>query len=472
MDNKNSSEQTKELEFAPVGKLLVKLSIPAMVGTFVTSLYNIVDRMFLGHYIGEVGIAATTVAFPIMMMIMAVGMLIAFGSNSQLSIKLGEKNYEEADRLLGQGWFLLIASSLTITVFSITFMEPLLRFFGASDSIMDAAKTYTTIVMLGSVSHEISFAANNFVRGEGNAKFAMITMIIGGVINIVLDYTFIAIFQWGMAGAAWATVIGYTVSAMWVYSYYLRGKSVVKLKWKNFKIHKDLILRVLEMGCPNFVMNIIGSLQAALFNNLLVQHGGSGGDTAVATMGVIVSFNFIWTMPVIGMSQGMQPIVGYNYGAKRFDRVKRALYLSYATVTVMCTLFFIWAQVFPESIFKMFVGNSSDGADRIMTMGPNALRTIMLFLPIIGFIILTSNYFQFTGKPMRSLTLNLLRQVGFVIPTLLIAPRYLGLAGVWYALPVSDFGALMVTIYLYIGELARLRKLISEQRNDEESQQQ
>lgn len=456
-----SREQTKELETLPVSRLLFKFAVPAMTGTFVNSMYNVVDRMFLGHYVGEMGIAATTVVMPMMMIVMAVGMLIAFGSNSQMSIKLGEKNYDEAEKLLGQGWFMFVVTSLLITVFSIWNMDALLTLFGASDQVLPYARTYAIIIMLGNVVHEISFGANNFVRGEGNPRFAMITMIIGGIVNIIMDYIFIVRMGWGMEGAAWATVIGYSCSAFWVLSYYLRGKSVVKLKFSNFKLHSGLVSRVMVMGSPNFIMNMIASVQASIFNNQLLKFGG---DVAVSTMGVIMSFNFFWLMFVIGMSQGMQPVVGYNYGAQKFDRVKRALYGSFAAVTVMCTVLFIVVQVFPEYIFKLFISN---GESSIMKIGPKAIQDVFILLPIIGYLVICANYFQFTGRPMVSLALTLLRQVVFLIPSLLILPKYIGILGVWYSLPLADVGALIFTLYFYIKELKVLRVLIAEQREKE-----
>ncbi len=460
MENK----QTKELEFMPIGKLLLRFSIPAIAGTLINAMYNVVDRIFLGRYVGEMGIAATTVSMPMMMIIMAVGMLIGFGTNSQISIRLGEKKQEEAERLLGQGWFLFTVTSLILTVLSIWKMDDLLVLFGASEQVLPYARSYAVIVMIGNLPHEISFGANSFIRGEGNPRFAMVTMMIGGLMNVILDYIFIARWGWGMEGAAWATVIGFSISALWVFSYYYRGKSIVKLRLKYFKLQKDLINGVLMMGSPNFIMNLVASVQTSIFNNQLLKFGG---DTAVSAMGVIMSFNFFWMMPVIGMSQGMQPVIGYNYGARKFDRVKRTLYISFAVVTIMCTALFVFVQLYPELVFKLFVG---DSASRIMRIGPKALRDVFIVLPIVGYLIIFSNYFQYTGRPMVSLSLTLLRQVGFLIPTLLILPSYIGILGVWYALPLSDVGTLFITIYLYIKELELMRGQIADQRKREQEE--
>ena len=448
--------QTRDLETMPVSNLLVRFTIPAITGTMVTSLYNVVDRIFLGRYVGELGIAATTIAMPLMMIVMAIGMLIGFGTNSQISIKLGEKRHEEAEELLGQGLFLFVVASLIFSAVSLIFMKPLLLLFGATENVLPYAQTYLSIVVLGTVTHLISFGANNFIRGEGNPKVAMITMIIGGVINVILDYLFIGIFGWGMAGAAWATVIGYSVSAIWVLHYYISGRSVVKLYWRNFRMRTASTWGVLVMGSPHFIMNAIASVQMSLFNNQLARFGG---DNAISVMGVIMSFNLIWLMPIIGISQGLQPIVGYNYGARKFVRVKKALYQALLASVIMCTFFFVFIEMFPSHVFRLFVSNH---ASEVVIEGATAIRRFLIMLPFVGFLIISGNYFQFTGRPYISLALTVVRQIFILIPALLILPEYLGLNGVWYAMPVSDGGALLLTGYYFLRERKRLKMLIFE----------
>lgn len=457
MENKElelNDKQTKELETLPVSKLMLRFTIPALTGLFINTMYNMVDRVFLGHYVGEEALAATTIVMPLMMICMAVSMLIAFGTNSQISIKLGEKKVEEAEKLLGQGWFLFVVTSIIFTILSLIFMDPLLRLFGASENILPLARTYATIIIIGSLTHEISFGANSFIRGEGNPKVAMNTMIIGGLTNLVLDYFFVAVFGWGIAGAALATVIGFTLSAIWVFNYYRSGKSLLKLKRKHFKIHPGLLPHVLIMGSPNFLMQITGSIQSTLLNNQLLKYGG---DTAISVMGIISSFFFLLFMPIIGMSQGMQPVVGYNFGAKQFTRVRSSLFISYTVSTIICTILFFIVQQWPELMFKVFIGNAES---EIFLIGPKAIKDTNIFLPAFGFIILTIHYFQFTGRPILSLSLTLIRQLGFLIPFAIIFPKYLGLTGVWYALSTSDFCGLILTIIFYIKESKQLITLI------------
>jgi putative MATE family efflux protein len=422
-----------------------------MTGTIVTSLYNIVDRIFLGRYVGEQAIAATTVAMPMMMITMAIGMLIGFGTNSQMSIKLGEKKYEEAERLLGQGIFLFLISSIALTIFTLIYIEPLLKMFGADSEIMQFARPYLSIVMIGILPHQISFGVNNFIRGEGNPRVAMVTMLIGGILNVVFDYLFIAVFGWGMEGAAWATFLGYSVSAVWVLHYYISGRSEVRLKLANFCMKWTSVKTVLLMGSPHFIMNMITSFQMSLFNNQLSTYGD---NTSISIMGVIMSFNLIWIMPIIGVSQGLQPIVGYNHGAGKPERVKKAFILAVSVATVMCTIFFIVIRVFPEQIFSLFI---SENNPEFIIAGAQAIQRFLLMLPVVGFIILTGNYFQFTGRPKISLALTTSRQILFLIPALIILPRCYGLDGVWYTMPASDIGALAFSLFFFIREMRLLK---------------
>jgi putative MATE family efflux protein len=447
-----------ELEYAPIGQLLWKFSIPAIVGTLVTTLYNVVDRIFLGRYVGETGIAATAVSFPLMLIMMATGMLIAFGTNSLMSIKLGEKNMEEAEELLGQGIFLFVLQGFIISVLGLLFLEPMLRFFGATDTILPAAKLYLGIVLIGVIPHEISFGVNNFIRGEGSPRIAMVTMVTGGLINIVLDYIFIARFGWGVKGAAAATVIGYSVSAIWVMWHYLSGRSKVKLYGRNFRMRLSTMPSVLAMGAPHCTMGLIASMTVSLFNNQLAKFGG---DTAISVYGVMMSFNSISLMPIIGLSQGSQPIIGYNHGAKRHDRVKKTLLISLIAVTIMCSVIAAFMQTYPEKIFEAFIGSSHP---EMIDMGAKGITIIYMMLPFLGYMILFSNYFQFTKRPATTMFLTVFRMAIIQIPLLLILPGYFGIKGVWYTGMLTETITLIVTIGLTIREFKRLNKLINKEK--------
>jgi putative MATE family efflux protein len=438
-------KQTEQLEHSPIGPLLFKFALPATIGTFMNSIYNVVDRIFIGQGIGADGLAAAMIAFPIMMMVMAVGMLIGFGTNSLISIKLGEKNKDAAEQLLGQALFLFIIFSIVFISAGLILLTPMLRLFGASDQVLPLAIQYTRIIIIGVLFHEISFGVNNFIRGEGSPRVAMITMIIGAGLNIILDPIFIFVLDMGMQGAALATIIAQFVSALWVMRYYMSGKSVLKIRMRYFKIKPILAQRVFIIGSPPFFMNIANVFILAFVNNALKLHGG---DLAIAAMGVIFTIYTINFMPIIGASQGAQPIIGYNHGAQNFRRVRDTLFLSIKIVSVFCIGATILIWIFPKYTFMPF----SSGNTELITLGQHAIRITMSMFPFVGFMVIVSNYFQATARPHISLFLSMLRQVLVLIPLVLVLPRFFGLDGIWYAYPISAFCAFLMCLFFFFRE--------------------
>ncbi|RQW04779.1 MATE family efflux transporter [candidate division KSB1 bacterium] len=447
-------QQTRQLAHESIGKLLLKFATPATVGTFMNSIYNVVDRIYIGQAIGAEGLAAVMIAFPIMMMIMAVGMLIAFGSNALISIRLGEKNKEAAEKLLGQALFLFFIVTAVFMVFGLLFLKPMLVLFGASQNVLPYAMQYTRIIMWGVLFHHISFGVNNFIRGEGNPRVAMITMIIGAGMNIVLDPIFIFGFGMGMRGAALATILAQLFSAYWVLHYYISGRSVLKLHWRHFTMTLASARRVIVIGSPPFTMHIANVFILAIVNNALKLYGG---DTAIAVMGVIFTIHTISLMPVIGISQGAQPIIGYNHGARDFRRVKETLLLAIKVVTLVCLASTSLIWLFPRYIFMPFGRQNAE----FMALGAYAIRIAMSSFPFVGFTIIVSNYFQATERPHLSLFLSMLRQVIIFIPLVLILPRLAGLDGILYSFPISDFAAFLTMLFFFSRELGKLNKSAS-----------
>ena len=445
--------QTRQLGEDSIGKLLFKFSLPATVGTFVNSLYNVVDRIFIGQGVGPDGLAAAMIAFPIMMMVMAVGMLIGFGSNTLISIKLGERDSKSAEQLLGQALFLFAAFSVIFTALGLIYLVPLLKLFGASEAVLPLAKEYTSIILIGVLFHMISFGANNFIRGEGNPRVAMITMIIGAGANIILDPIFIFGLHMGMRGAALATIIAQALSALWVVYYYFSGKSVLKVRRHFVKLDKKLTKRVIVVGSPLFVMNFANVFVFAFVNNALKTYGG---DIAIAAMGVIFTIYTINFMPIIGISQGVQPIIGYNHGAKNYARVKSALLTAIKIVTVFGIVATLLVMLFPKFTFMPFSRGDSD----LIPLGTHAIRIIMTIFPFVGFMVLCSNYFQATARPQISLFLSMLRQLIILIPCVLILPRFIGLDGIWFSFPISAIVAFATTLIFFSREMFKLNKLI------------
>jgi len=431
-----------------IGKLLLKFSIPAIVGMLVNAFYNIVDRIFIGNGVGKLGIAGITIGFPIMIILMAFGMLIGLGANALISIRLGENKKDDAELILGNSMILLILVSLIVSALGLIFLDPLLVLFGASKDVLPYAKEYLSVILFGAVFQSVGFGMNNFIRGEGNPRVAMITMLIGAVLNIILDYLFIFKFNMGIRGAALATIISQATSAVWVLFYFLGGRSLLKIHLKNLKLQFSVIGKIFAIGSAPFSMQVAASGITALLNNSLATYGG---DTAISAMGIINSVTMMILMPMFGINQGAQPIIGFNYGAKKFDRVNKTLKLAIMAASTIVLIGFIATRLFPQQIIQLFNKDKD-----LIKIGTNGMKIFLIMLPIIGFQIVSSNYFQAVGKPKHAMFLSLSRQVLLLIPALLILPRFLGLNGVWAAGPVADLGSSILTGTFLFYELRHL----------------
>ncbi|MCR3923181.1 MAG: MATE family efflux transporter, partial [Firmicutes bacterium] len=316
---------TKEMEESSVFSLILKFSGPAVAAMMVMSIYNIVDRIYIGRSVGTLGIGGIAIGYPLMMIKGALAMLIAIGAASMISIRLGEKKNDEAEKILGHGFTLLVGFALFTAALSLIFLTPLMRLFGASENILPYATAYMRIILIGNVFHMLGFGANNFIRAEGNPRIAMYSTLIGAVLNIILDPIFIFVFKMGVSGAALATIISQSASAAWVLYYFLNGKSLLKIRVRHLIPEIPLSLSIMSLGTASFVRQVSNSLVIVLLNNSLLNYGG---DVAVSAMGVIFSIRTLQIMPVLGISQGVQPIIGFNYGAQKLERVKQAYSLA------------------------------------------------------------------------------------------------------------------------------------------------
>jgi len=333
-------DRAKRLGEGNIPSLLLKFSAPAVVGMVAQALYNIVDRIFVGQGVGPEGIAGTTVAFPFMLVMMAFGMLIGFGATALVSIRLGEQNQEEAERALGNATVLLVGVSLAITVIGLALLDPLLRLLGASDRVLPYARDYLGVIVWGALFQGVGFGLNAVIRGEGNPRMAMYTMLIGALLNTVLDPLLIFGLGWGMRGAALATIAAQAVSATWVLSYFLRGKSLLRLRARNLRLRWPVCATIVAMGSPPFAMQIVASVLNTILNNQLAVYGG---DLAISVMGVVYAVMLFIAMPIFGINQGAQPIIGYNYGGERFDRVKKTLQTAILAASVISSAGFVVA---------------------------------------------------------------------------------------------------------------------------------
>lgn len=443
-------DESKEMEVGKISSLLLKFSLPAIIGMLVNAMYNIVDSAFVGRGVGDLALAGITVSLPLMTTFMACVMLIGMGATSLISIRLGEKKGEEAEEIIGNALILFIIIGLILTVLGLIFLEPILTLFGASPDVMPYSINYMRIILLGSIFMAIGLGMNNFIRAEGNPKIAMNTMLIGAITNIILDYIFIFIFNWGIKGAAFATIISYTVTSTWVLYHFLAGNSKLKIRRENLRLKKVIVKEILLVGFPTFAMQITSSIQHLILNRSLAHHGG---DMALAAVGIIMSVSTLLVMPAMGISQGAQPIIGYNYGAKKFGRVKDTLKLAIISATSIVTLGFLVSRIWPNQLISLF-----NESPELIQLGTHAMGIFFKFLPLIGVQIMSASYFQAVGKPHQATILSLSRQVFIFIPLLIILPRQWGLEGIWWSSPLSDIAAFILTgIWLWI-EIRHLSK--------------
>lgn len=456
MDNMNNEDTSKILGTESVGKLLFKFSIPAIIGMLVNALYGIVDGIFIGQYVGSLGLAGVSVANPIMVVSLAFTMLISIGATSLISIRLGEGNKEDAEVILGNATTLLFIVPVILFVFIQIFLDDILRIFGASANVLPYARTYMSVVSYGFLFQSVGFGMTNFIRSEGNPTIAMLTMSAGAAVNIVLDAVFIIKLDMGIRGGALATVIAELVPAIWVLGYFLSNKSLLKIKKQNLKLRFDKVKNIIALGLAQFSIQIASSLVAVVANNTLLKYGG---DFGISAFRIINNIAMIFFMPIFGINQGMQPIIGYNYGAQKFDRVKETLYLAIGAATGLAILGFIVTRTFPHQLAMLF--NKDDQA--LIDMTANGMKLFFTALPIIGFQIVASNYFQAIGKPRQSIVLGLLRQVIILIPAIIILPRFFGLNGIWLASPASDVISSLLTSFFIFTNIKELNRGIEVQ---------
>ncbi len=427
-------------------KLLIKFSVPAIVGMVVNALYNVVDRIFIGNSsdLGTYGLAGITISFPIMIILLAIGILFGVGGVTLFSIRLGQKRHQEAENALGNTFVLLIIAGHAFMILGQIFLEPILKLFGASQGVLPYSMEYMRIIFFGAVFQVLGMGLNNFIRADGSPIIAMWTMFLGAGINTVLDPIFIYGFRMGMAGAALATILAQAISATWVVTYFLTRRSRNKLRLKYMKPKLGLITKITTLGMPGFLVQIANSaLNITLNRNLLIY----GGDIAVSGMGIINSLQTILLLPIIGINQGVQPIISFNFGAKKYTRVKTAVKLAIIAATVIVIIGYITTRLFPQQMIALF-----NRDQELLEFGRYALISWFLFLPVVGFQIISSNFFQAIGRPKSAMLLTLTRQVILLIPAVIIFPKLWGMNGLLHAAPFADFFSTVLTgIWFYHG---------------------
>ena len=447
------SSNTYELGNARIGFLIKKYYWPAFISVMVSAMYNIVDRIFIGQGVGAAALSGLSIVFPIMLIMMAFGMLFGVGTGVQVSISLGEKDTVKAEKTLGNGFSLMLLVSVFITILTFIIKDPLLNLFGASEETLGYAHEYLMIILPGIIFQVVGFSLNNVIRSEGNAKIAMYSMLISAGINIVLDPIFIFVFKMGVKGAAIATVISMIFMSLWVLLHFLKRRSVVFLHLKYMRLEFPIVRGIVAIGMAPFAMQLASSVVQAIFNTQLVKFGN---DIAVAANGILASVINLIFMCIVAVNMATQPIIGFNYGAKSFDRVKITLFKGILIASVISTISFLVVELFPGTIVKLFNTNNQE----LYHIGVRGIRIALAMSFLVGFQVVVGNYFQSTGKAKLAVLISLLRQVIVLTPVLLIFPNFFGLDGVWLSMPVSGFVSATVVLYFFRKELIVLNEMI------------
>ena len=451
-----TSETNSPFATEPIGRLILKFAIPSVIALLVNSLYNIVDQIFIGWGVGYLGNGATNVVFPITIIALALSMMIGNGGAAYLSLKLGEGESESARKGVGNAVTLVVVVSILLAVVFLVFIDPILTLFGATDMLRDYALEYGWVIGLGLPFMMISAAINSMIRADGSPKYAMGSMVIGAILNVILDPVFIFIFHMGVRGAAIATVIGQVASFLVSVVYVPRFKTV-RPNAAAFRLNVKTCGNIVTFGLSSFITQFAITIVMALTNNLLAIYGASsiyGAEIPLTATGIVIKVNQIMISILLGIATGTQPILGYNYGAKRYDRVKKALEISLIASEVISILAFLLFQFAPMSVVTLF--GSEEGLYNEFAV--KAFRIFLMLCPLTGFQTIAAVYLQAIGKPVKSAILSLARQIIFFVPAALILPTFLGVEGVLWTGPVADGLAFLLSLALLLYERHHLKK--------------
>lgn len=439
MDNKQA---TLELGTKPVGKLLMQYAIPAIIAMTASSLYNMVDSIFIGQGVGAMAISGLAITFPFMNLSAAFGAAIGVGASTLMSVKLGQKDYRTAENILGNTITLNIIIGVAFGVVCLMFLDPILRFFGASDQTIVYARDYMEIILLGNAITHLYFGMNSVLRSASKPRHAMYATMFTVVLNTILDPLFIWTFGLGIRGAAYATVLSQLVALIWQFWIFSNPKELIRLKRGIYSLRGDLVKNIIGIGISPFSMNVCACMVVIFINNQLVRFGG---DMSVGAFGIANRIVFIFVMFVMGINQGMQPIAGYNYGAQKLDRMMQVVKFSIIAATAIMILGWFLAMLAPRQCVSLFTTDQ-----HLIDTTVHGMRRMMVMLPIVGYQMVITNFFQCIGKVKISIFLSLSRQLLFLLPALALLPIWFGLDGVWLAQPVSDLIASVVTAWIMI----------------------
>lgn len=445
----NNKQATLELGTKPVGKLLVQYAMPAIVAMTASSLYHVIDSIFIGQGVGPLAISGLALTFPFMNLTAAFGAAVGVGASTCISVKLGQKDYSTAQKILGNTVVLNLIIGISLSIICIAFLDPILFFFGASENTLPYARDYMLIILLGNVFSHMFFGMNAILRTAGKPRHAMYATIFTVVMNIILAPLFIYTFDMGIAGAAYATILSQVMALVWQMKLLTDKRELLHIRGGTFGLEKSIVQNILGIGMSPFAMNVCACVVVIFVNKGLQEYGG---DLSLGAYGIANRMAFIFVMITMGINQGMQPIAGYNFGAQRMDRLMQVLKYSIIAATVVTTTGFLVAELVPTLCARLFTSDAT-----LIGMSATAIRIIMVTFPIVGFQMVITNFFQSIGKAKISMFLSLSRQMLFLLPLLITLPLWFGVDGIWWAMPISDTIAALVTLVLMATYMKKFR---------------
>lgn len=438
-----------------LSSLLWRYAVPAIIAQVSSSLYNIIDSIFVGQGVGPLAISGLALTMPIMNLSAAFGAMVGVGSSALTSIRLGQGNKRAAEMILGNVVLLNVVMSVVFMALGLYYLDDLLYLFGASDQSIVYAREFMRVILIGNVITHLYLGLNNQLRVTGYPQKAMHSMLLSVALNLVLCPLFIFVFKWGIAGSAWATVIAQTIALIWQLHHFSDRKNFLSFRKDSFRFNWDIVKGTLSIGMAPFMMQCCACVVVIFVNNTMQNYGG---DLAIGAFGIVNRIAFLFTMVVMGLNHGMQPIVGYNYGAKNYDRVRKILFMTIGWATIVTTVGFIICQFFPEHVVRLFAKEDGSGeATQLIALSAHGLRAILIAFPIVGFSMVVGNFFQYIGKAKRAILLSMTRQMLFIIPLLVMLPPIWGEDGVWYSIPIADTTAALLALALLIYQLRKLR---------------
>ena len=443
----NKSNSPLILGTERISKLLTQYAIPAIIAMTASSLYNMADSIFIGHGVGALAISGLALTFPLMNLAAAFGSLVGVGASTLVSVKLGQKDYEGANHVLGNVLMLNVLLGLAFTVVFLLFLDPILYFFGASEQTLPYAHDYMVVILIGNVITHLYLGLNSVLRSSGFPKMAMYATLASVVINCVLNPLFIFGFGWGIKGSAWATVISQVISLVWQLVHFSNPSQLLHFQKGIYRMKTELVKGILYVGLSPFLMNLCACLVVILINRGLKAHGG---DMAIGAYGIVNRIVFLFIMIVMGFNQGMQPIAGYNYGARLYPRVTEVTKLTMKWAVGVTTAGFLCCQLFPTLIVRMFTSDAE-----LIATSVYGLHVVFAVFPVVGFQMVATNFFVSIGMSKKAIFLSLTRQMLFLVPCLLLLPPWLGTLGVWISIPIADLTAAIATAILFRMTTAR-----------------